>query len=77
MKAPKQEAAPAAPEAEEPAAEEAATEAAPETEEAAAEETAAEETTADALLEGKKQLSRIPCYQAMKVKPGGTGCRNT
>ena len=51
VKAPKQEAAPAAPEAEEPVAEEAAAEAAPEAEEAAAEETAAEETTADAPAE--------------------------
>ena len=51
VKAPKQEAAPAAPETEEPAAEEAAAEAAPEAEEAAAEEAAAEETTADAPAE--------------------------
>ena len=51
VKAPKQEAAPAAPEAEEPDAEEAAAEAAPEAEEAAAEEAAAEETTADAPAE--------------------------
>ena len=51
VKAPKQEAAPAAPEAEEPAAEEAAAEAAPEAEEAAPAAPEAEETTADAPAE--------------------------